>query len=355
MSSAKKLTLFLKMTALLLIAVLIMPIASPVIASAADSTLTSSAYNPTITAGKTAALLITAVGDKSISAGVGDKDILSVKWDTKWSGDSIKLYITGSKAGTTKLYVKNKTKTITINVTVNEDKSANPIQSDKDSINVKKGGKDTFTITSKQHNLAFKVGDKSIASVSAGKWSGNTVKFTVKGLKSGTTTVTVYKKTDKKVCAVIKINVGNTSSSADNTIISSSAENEISDQQTSQALSFDEQILKLVNEARAENGLSPMKLDSTLTDAANKRAQEITSVFSHNRPDGKSCFTVFGEFGISSYRTAGENIAAGYGSAEDVFNGWMNSSGHRANILNPDYTTLGVGNSGDYWVQLFIG
>lgn len=162
-------------------------------------------------------------------------------------------------------------------------------------------------------------------------------------------------KTDKKVCAVIKINVGNTSSSANNTAVSSSSANESSGQQPSQTASFDEQILKLVNEARAENGISPMKLDDTLTDAANKRAQELTAAFDHSRPDGRSCFTVFNEFGISGYTTAGENIALGYGSAEDVFNGWMNSSGHRANILNPDFTTLGVGNSGNYWVQLFIG
>lgn len=354
MTSAKKLTLFLKMAALLLIAVLIIPIASPVITAAADSTLTSSAYNPTITAGKTYALLITAVGDKSISAGVADKNVLSVKWDTQWSGDGIKLFITGNNAGSTTLYVKNKTKTININVTVAEDKSANPIQSDKDSISVKKGGKDTFTVTSKIHSLGFKVGNKSIASVSMGKWSGNTVQFTVKGMKNGSTTVTVYKKTDKKVCAVIKVNVGNTSTTADTTI-SSSAAKEKEEQPASQSASFDEQILKLVNEARAEKGLSPMKLDDSLTSAANKRAEEIVGTFDHKRPDGSDCFTVFKEFSITSYRTAGENIAAGCSSAEDVFNCWMNSSGHRANILNPDFTTLGVGKSGKYWVQLFIG
>ena len=143
-------------------------------------------------------------------------------------------------------------------------------------------------------------------------------------------------------------------SSAPEALISADEE-EKEEQPASQSASFDEQILKLVNEARAEEGLSPMKLDDSLTSAANKRAEEIVGTFDHKRPDGSDCFTVFDEFSITSYRTAGENIAGGFSTAEDVLNGWMNSSGQRANILNPNFTTLGVGKSGKYWVQLFIG
>ena len=79
-------------------------------------------------------------------------------------------------------------------------------------------------------------------------------------------------------------------------------------------------------------------------------------MFSHTRPDGRSCFTALTDLGIS-YGGAGENIAYGQSSPEEVMTAWMNSSGHRANILNSSFTKLGVGvyKSGNtiYWVQLF--
>lgn len=89
------------------------------------------------------------------------------------------------------------------------------------------------------------------------------------------------------------------------------------------------------------------------------RAREIEGAFSHTRPNGSSFSTALKEQG-ASYRAAGENIAYGQRSAEQVMEGWMNSSGHRANILNAQYTAIGVGvyrsASGTlHWVQLFIG
>lgn len=120
--------------------------------------------------------------------------------------------------------------------------------------------------------------------------------------------------------------------------------------------SYASEVLRLVNAEREKAGLPALTTNSTLTAAANKRAQEIKQTFSHTRPNGSSCFTVLGEYGIS-YRTAGENIAYGQKTPKEVVNGWMNSPGHRANILKSDFGKVGIGvyESGGvyYWTQLF--
>lgn len=122
---------------------------------------------------------------------------------------------------------------------------------------------------------------------------------------------------------------------------------------------YAQEILDLVNFYRNQEGLSSLKLSSTLNYGANIRADELTTYYSHTRPDGTSCFTVLDDLGYS-YSTAAENIAAGQTSAEDVMDDWMNSAGHRANILNKNVTELGVGFAYDsdsyyqyYWAQLF--
>jgi uncharacterized protein YkwD len=109
-----------------------------------------------------------------------------------------------------------------------------------------------------------------------------------------------------------------------------------------------------VNEARAARGLNALALDETLCAAAEVRAEEVLRRFSHTRPDGASWLTAFRDFEIS-YGVAGENIAKGFNNSQAVFNAWMNSSGHRANILNPNYTHMGLGRSGNGWGQLFKG
>ena len=116
-------------------------------------------------------------------------------------------------------------------------------------------------------------------------------------------------------------------------------------------------VASLVNAARRDAGLSELELDADLCAAAQARAQEIAQSFSHTRPDGSSCFTILEEFGVS-YRAAGENIAMGQRTPEEVMDGWMNSSGHRANILNGTFTSIGVGYYVDgagaaHWVQIF--
>lgn len=116
------------------------------------------------------------------------------------------------------------------------------------------------------------------------------------------------------------------------------------------------QVLDLVNQERINAGLSELKLDAGITAAANIRAKEIKQSFSHTRPNGSSFSTVLTEQGIS-YRGSGENIAWGQRTPQQVMEGWMNSDGHRANILNKNYTNIGVGfyqkNGVNYWVQLF--
>lgn len=120
--------------------------------------------------------------------------------------------------------------------------------------------------------------------------------------------------------------------------------------------SYASQVLQLVNEERAKAGLQPLSTTSALSSAANKRAQEIKQSFSHTRPDGSSTFTVLKEYNIS-YRTAGENIAYGQRTPQEVVTGWMNSPGHRANILNANFGKIGIGvyqsNGVYYWTQLF--
>ncbi len=116
-------------------------------------------------------------------------------------------------------------------------------------------------------------------------------------------------------------------------------------------------IVELVNEERAKAGLNPVTLKEDVTAAAQVRAVESETLFSHTRPDGTSFVTALKEAGVS-YRGAGENIAWGQKSPEEVMKGWMNSAGHRANILNEKYTTIGVGyhqNAAgvNYWSQLF--
>ena len=117
---------------------------------------------------------------------------------------------------------------------------------------------------------------------------------------------------------------------------------------------FINEVLRLVNEERAEEGLSPMTTNDTINEAAKIRAGELEELFDHTRPDGSSCFSALNEMGIS-YWTAGENIAFGASSPESVMDMWMNSEGHRANILNESFDTIGVGRVENYWVQMFIG
>ena len=123
-------------------------------------------------------------------------------------------------------------------------------------------------------------------------------------------------------------------------------------------LSYENEVIRLVNEIRAQNGLKPLTANWELSRIARYKSEDLSNnrYFSHTSPTYGTPFQMIKAFGLS-YRSAGENIAYGYGTPAAVVNGWMNSSGHRANILNASYTQIGVGYcaSGNYWTQMFIG
>ncbi|NPV70158.1 MAG: hypothetical protein HPY55_05870 [Firmicutes bacterium] len=121
------------------------------------------------------------------------------------------------------------------------------------------------------------------------------------------------------------------------------------------------EIVNLVNTERAKAGLRPLQASAELSRVARFKAADMRdkNYFSHQSPTYGSPFQMIKNFGIS-YRTAGENIAAGQKTPQEVMNAWMNSAGHKANILNPNFTTIGVGHVtggtyGHYWTQYFIG
>lgn len=118
-------------------------------------------------------------------------------------------------------------------------------------------------------------------------------------------------------------------------------------------------VFDLVNEERAKAGLEAYKLDTKLCEAADKRAKEIVEKYDHIRPDGREWDTVLDEYGFNSKAYfRGENIVAMRESASSAMNAWMNSQGHKDNILSASYTTIGIGvyeyNGSKYWVQLFL-
>ncbi len=124
---------------------------------------------------------------------------------------------------------------------------------------------------------------------------------------------------------------------------------------------FETEVLRLVNEERTSRGLSPLSYSQELAKVAYSHSKDMAdrNYFSHNTPEGLSPFDRMKNAGIS-YKSAGENIAAGQQTPEAVVDAWMNSDGHRANILNASYTKMGIGyvyggSYGIYWTQLFAG
>jgi uncharacterized protein YkwD len=128
---------------------------------------------------------------------------------------------------------------------------------------------------------------------------------------------------------------------------------------TTVAQRYAAQVLSLVNEEREKEGLSPLKASTALDTAACIRAKELVSVNSPTRPDGRNGCSVLTDEGIV-YETAGENIASGIKTPQEVVAAWLEDAGHRAQILSSEYTYMGLGyyssSKGDkyYWSQLFM-
>lgn len=128
----------------------------------------------------------------------------------------------------------------------------------------------------------------------------------------------------------------------------------------SAAKSIESQVIQLTNQERAKNGLKPLLADWELSRVARYKSADMRdkNYFQHDSPTYGSPFDMMKSFGIN-YRSAGENIAAGQRTPQEVVQAWMNSPGHRANILNSSYTHIGVGHAtggsyGHYWTQMFI-
>lgn len=128
--------------------------------------------------------------------------------------------------------------------------------------------------------------------------------------------------------------------------------------QNTSVAAYEKEVVRLVNVERAKQGLSPLEHDWQLSRVARYKSEDMqkNKYFSHTSPTYGSPFNMMKNFGIS-YRTAGENIAKGYRTPAAVVEGWMNSPGHRANILNSSFTHIGVGyvQNGSYWTQMFVG
>lgn len=129
-------------------------------------------------------------------------------------------------------------------------------------------------------------------------------------------------------------------------------------QVSSSVTAFENEVIRLVNVERAKYGLNALQANWELSRVARYKSQDMADnhYFSHTSPTYGTPFQMMKAFGLS-YRTAGENIAYGQRTPQAVVNAWMNSSGHRANILNASYTQIGVGFVADgyYWTQMFIG
>ncbi|KKM10646.1 hypothetical protein SY88_13460 [Clostridiales bacterium PH28_bin88] len=124
---------------------------------------------------------------------------------------------------------------------------------------------------------------------------------------------------------------------------------------------FEQKVVELVNAERVKNGLQPLQQYGELSRVARFKSEDMrdNNYFGHQSPTYGSPFDLIKKFGIT-YRYAGENLAAGQQTPEAVVQAWMGSSGHRANILNPNYTHIGVGYAAGgsyrhYWTQMFIG
>lgn len=122
--------------------------------------------------------------------------------------------------------------------------------------------------------------------------------------------------------------------------------------------SFEERVIELTNQKRVGAGLKPLTANWELSRVARYKSQDMVDkkYFSHTSPTYGSPFDMMKKFGIS-YRAAGENIAYGQRTPEAVVDAWWNSPGHKANMMNPNFTQIGVGYvaNGNYWTQMFIG
>ena len=238
--------------------------------------------------------------------------------------------------------------------------------SDDSVVNVKKGGSVTVYVYTDIDSLMVECSDQKICSFSGSPLSdGSGYKLKIKGKKTGTATFLLYDAYDSNTAVEFDVNVGSVSDgtvyfemggsgdviAGEDYTFSWGGSNDTSGS-SSDTSGYVDEVIKLINDERAAAGLPDLKKSDALCEDAKVRVAEINGTFSHTRPDGTLCFTAI----TVPYGYAGENIAKGQTSPKDVMDCWMNSDGHRKNILSNDYTSVGVGYdpSTNCWVQIFI-
>ncbi|RPK06919.1 hypothetical protein BSBH6_00542 [Bacillus subtilis] len=173
---------------------------------------------------------------------------------------------------------------------------------------------------------------------------------TAKPAQKTTEKAAAEKNTASKAPATEKNTASKAPAAAEKTNTTTSAPSSVS--------AYEKKVVELTNAERQKQGLKPLQIDETLSKSARAKSQDMKdkNYFDHQSPTYGSPFDMMKSFGIS-YKTAGENIAKGQKTPEEVVKAWMNSEGHRKNILNPNFTHIGVGyvESGSIWTQQFIG
>lgn len=303
----------------------------------------------TLEVGESASLKFVGASGGKITWSMSDKNV------AKYS----KGKVTGVSEGTAYIYAKYNGKKYKCTVTVTA-------ASDDSVVNVKKGGSVTVYIYTDIDSLIAECSNQKICSFSGSPLSdGSGYKLRIKGKKTGTATFLLYDAYDSNTAVEFDVNVGSVSdgtvyfemggsgdvSTGDDYSFGWGGSNDASGS-SSDTSGYVDEVIKLINDERAAVGLPALKKNDALCEDAKVRAAEISDTFSHTRPDGTICFTAISV----PYGYAGENIAKGQTTPKDVMDCWMNSDGHRKNILSKDYTSVGVGYdpSTNCWVQIFI-
>lgn len=303
----------------------------------------------TLEVGETASLKFVGASGGKITWSMSDKNV------AKYS----KGKVTGVSEGTAYIYAKYNGKKYKCTVTVTA-------SSDDSVVNVKKGGSVTVYIYTDIDSLMAECSNQKICSFSGSPLSdGSGYKLKIKGKKTGTATFLLYDAYDSNSAVEFDVNVGSVSDgtvyfemdgsgdvfAGEDYTFGWGGSNDTSSS-SSDTSDYVDEVIKLINKERAAAGLPDLKKSDALCEDAKVRVAEINSTFSHTRPDGTLCFTAI----TVPYGYAGENIAKGQTTPKDVMDCWMNSDGHRKNILSNDYTSVGVGYdpSTNCWVQIFI-
>lgn len=263
-----------------------------------------------------------------------------VKWTTsnsKVATVSVAGKVTAKSSGTCYIYATADNQKYKCKVTVRPCS----LTVSKTGVSVEKGQTTTITVTTKNSKDIFVTTcNKDVVDSKILKWDGNkaTIQFT--GKEAGSSSVTIYfKKYEyiyKNVLVVVK------DGDSEHTVDDGDYSDEVLE------------VLKIVNEERVKAGLEKLTLDKELSRLADIRCGEAAKKFEHVRPDNRSWSTVFDDENYS-YNSARENLAKGQKSAEEVMTDWMNSSGHKANILSDNVCKIGIAYDSNthVWVQLF--